>query len=146
MRLRESTLDDINELVDISKAAFDTDITVGGRENDGPPDYDSTSWHTQMFGEGHLFTYTDENDVIVGGAVLFSEESSLYVGRIFISPKNFGCGLGMSLMEEIENKFMNAKVIKLDTPIWNIRTNKFYKKCGYIETARDQETVYFEKK
>jgi len=34
---------------------------------------------------------------------------------------------------------------KLDTPIWNERTNQFYKKFGYTEIGRDNESVYYEK-
>ena len=31
-------------------------------------------------------------------------------------------------------------------PIWNERTNRFYKKCGYTEIGRDDESVYYEKR
>lgn len=39
------------------KKSFDTDILVGGKENDGSPQYDAINWHKQMFDEGHLYTY-----------------------------------------------------------------------------------------
>ena len=29
---------------------------------------------------------------------------------------------------------------------WNERTNRFYKKCGYTEIGRDDESVYYEKR
>ena len=34
-------------------------------------------------------------------------------------------------------ELFHSKIIKLDTPIWNERTNRFYKKCGYTEIGRD---------
>ena len=40
---------------------------------------------------------------------------------------------------EIEN-------FTLDTPIWNVRTNAFYRKLGYTEVRRDNEFVYYEKR
>lgn len=48
----------------------------------------------------------------------------------------------MSLIET-----MNSKIhtIKLDTPIWNIRTNQFYQKLGYKEVKTDNEFVYYQK-
>ena len=52
---------------------------------------------------------------------------------------------GMKLMMEIEDLF-HSKIIKLDTPIWNEHTNRFYKKCGYTEIGRDDESVYYEKR
>lgn len=145
MILRKSKKDEIDKLVGISKAAFSTDAAVGGKENDGPPGYDSIEWHKQMLMEGHLYTYLKEDGEIVGGAILFDGEDGLYIGRIFIHPRYFRCGYGMKLMENIENAFRNSKVVKLDTPVWNVRTYNFYRKCGYIETSRDEGSVYFEK-
>ena len=69
----------------------------------------------------------------------------LYVGRIFIDPRYFRQGYGMKLMMEIDDLF-NSKTIKLDIPIWNERTKRFYKKCGYTEIGRDDESVYYEKR
>ncbi|MBQ0051553.1 MAG: GNAT family N-acetyltransferase [Treponema sp.] len=143
MILRKSNSSEAGELTRISIKAFGTDSLVGGAENDGPPGYDSEEWHMKMMEENHLFTYFDDDNTIIGGAVLFGKEE-LYVGRIFIDPKYFLRGYGKALMETIEKNFQ-AKTIKLDTPIWNGRTNQFYKKCGYIETGRDSENVYFEK-
>lgn len=67
------------------------------------------------------------------------------VGRIFIDPKHFKEGYGIELMRCIEE--MNPLITKfyLDTPIWNGRTNNFYKKIGYIETKRDDKFVYYQK-
>ena len=50
----------------------------------------------------------------------------------------------LPLINAIERMF-GSKTIKLDTPVWNKRTNQFYKKCGFIEIGRDSENVYFEK-
>lgn len=145
MNLRKSLEDEINTLVAISKAAFNTDVLVGGDENEGPPGYDSSEWHKQMLQEGHLYTYLSENGQILGGAILFEGNNDLYIGRIFIDPQFFRCGYGMQLMEEIEKVFTSVSLLKLDTPVWNIRTNRFYKKCGFSEVSKDSEDVHFEK-
>lgn len=143
MILRKSTKKDIKELTRISKEAFDSDVQVGGMEIGGPPDYDSEEWHMDMMKQNHLYTYTCDDKTIVGGAVLFGSEK-LFVGRIFIAPEHFRKGYGMSLMQDIE-RILSPKTINLDTPVWNERTNRFYKKCGYRETGRDSESVYYEK-
>ncbi len=145
--LTKTTKDQIPTLVDISKAAFDSDITVGASSAGGPPEYDSVGWHTEMMDQGHLFTATVE-DTIVGGAILFGDENNpafMYVGRIFISPDLFRRGYGIALMEQIEAIDPNVTMWCLDTPIWNRRTNDFYKKIGYIEKNRDEETVFYQK-
>ena len=47
MKLETAELKNIERLVAISKAAFDSDIYVGASEADRPPDYDSIAWHIQ---------------------------------------------------------------------------------------------------
>ncbi|HKM34521.1 MAG TPA: GNAT family N-acetyltransferase [Lachnospiraceae bacterium] len=147
MELIKTKKQQIDELVKISKEAFDSDILVGAAEAGGPPEYDSVPWHMEMMKEGHLFTAVEGNE-IVGGALLFKDEhnsSLLYVGRIFMKPSLYRKGYGMKLMELIESDSPDNTIFKLDTPIWNVRTNRFYKKVGYVEESRDQEFIYYQK-
>ena len=145
MVLRKTVYSEIPELTRISKAAFDTDNLVGNPETGGPPDYDSEPWHAKMMEGGNLYTAIDQN-TIIGGAVLFpnAEQKELYIGRIFIDPVHFQKGYGIAIMEQIE-MIHPGFLCKLDTPVWNIRTNRFYTKLGYQETGRDEETVYYQK-
>lgn len=50
------------------------------------------------------------------------------------------------MMQQIEESFSEAKVFTLDTPIWNVRTNAFYQKLGYVEVRRDGDFVYYVKR
>ena len=50
------------------------------------------------------------------------------------------------MMREIEAMFPDVKEFTLDTPVWNIRTNRFYTKLGYSEVRRDGEFIYYLKK
>jgi len=145
MVIRKTVHSEIPELTRISKAAFDTDCLVGGRSAGGPPDYDSEPWYAKMMEGGNLYTAIDQN-IIIGGAVLFPnvEQKELYIGRIFIDPVYFRNGYGIAIMEQIE-MIHPGFLCKLDTPVWNIRTNRFYTKLGYQETGRDEETVYYQK-
>lgn len=136
--------EEVNEIVRISKESFDSDILVGSTEAGGPPDYDSISWHEQMQKEGHLYAYKLQNKII-GAALLWIHKNEIYIGRIFIDPSYFQKQLGLKLMEMIEVMLPNASYV-LDTPVWNVRTNSFYQKCGYMEVKRDDETVHYRKK
>ena len=146
MKLENAELKHIERIVAISKATFDTDINVGGSEAGGPPDYDSIPWHIQMKNEGHLLQAVIAGEV-VGGAILFVEEDgeTLYIGRIFIDPVHYRKGYGLSLMKMVETYYSGIKKIKLDTPLWNVRTNAFYTKLGYREVKRDEEFAYYQK-
>ena len=146
MKIENAELKHIERIVAISKAAFDGDINVGASEADVPPNYDSIPWHIQMKNEGHLFQAVIAGE-IVGGAILFMDKDSetLYVGRIFIDPVLQRKGHGLSLMKMVETYYPGIKKIKLDTPLWNVRTNAFYTKLGYREVERDVEFAYYQK-
>lgn len=146
MKLENAELKNIERIVAISKAAFESDIDVGASEAGGPPDYNSVQWHIQMKNEGHLLQAVIDGE-IVGGAIIFSDEDgeTLYVGRIFLDPVHYRKGYGLTLMKLVETFYPGIRKIKLDTPLWNVRTNTFYTKLGYREVNRDNESVYYEK-
>lgn len=144
MELRKSFDNETESLVAISKAAFDSDIEVGAKTPCGPPGYNSVPWHREQQRNGRLYTFTDGQNII-GGAILYLKMPTLYIGRIFIDPKYFRRGFGSELINQIEELFCGVEKIKLDTPVFNVRTLAFYRKCGYREVSRDSEFVYFQK-
>ena len=146
MKLENAEPQNIERIVAISKAAFDSDLDVGVSKPDGPPEYDSIAWHIQMKNEGHLLQAVEDGE-IVGGAILFLDKDgeTLYIGRIFIDPTHHRKGYGLSLMKMVETYYAGIRKIKLDTPLWNVRTNAFYTKLGYCEVSRDAEFAYYQK-
>lgn len=133
-------------LTGISKQAFDSDVEVGAVSPGGPPGYQSVSFHVKMARMNHLFKLVDETGVILGGAILFRQGDTLNIGRIFIDPQHFRKGYGILMMREIEAMFPDVKVLTLDTPVWNIRTNALYSRLGYSEVKRSADFVYYSKK
>ena len=146
MKLENAELKHIERIAAISKRAFETDIEVGGAIGDYPPEHDSLIWHKQMLKEGHLLQAVIAGE-IVGGAILFLDKDgeTLYIGRIFIDPVHHRKGYGLSLMKMVEAYYPGIRKIKLDTPLWNVRTNAFYTKLGYREVKRDEEFAYYQK-
>ena len=146
MKLENAEWKHIERIVAVSKAAFDSDMDVGASEPGGPPDYDSIPWHIQMKNEGHLLQAVIDGE-IVGGAILFLDKDgeTLYIGRIFIAPVHHRKGYGLSLMKLVESSYSGIRKIKLDTPLWNVRTNAFYQKLGYCEVSRDEAFAYYQK-
>lgn len=146
MKLEPAEWKNIERIVALSKAAFDSDLDVGASEPDGPPEYDSIAWHIQMKNEGHLLQAVMDGE-IVGGAILFLDKDgeTLYIGRIFIDPVHHRKGYGLALMKMVETYYSGIRKIKLDTPLWNVRTNAFYTKLGYCEVRRDAEFAYYQK-
>ena len=142
--LKASTADAVS-LMCISKKAFDSDVEVGASSVGGPPGYATLSFHTKMARMNCLYKLVDDYK-IVGGALLFLKDDILNVGRIFVDPELFCKGYGIFMMQQIEAMFPEVKVFTLDTPIWNVRTNAFYQKLGYVEVRRDGDFVYYEKR
>ena len=141
---RKANEQEVERLTELSIAAFHTDYLVGGDELDGPPGYDDINWHFEMQKDGHLYTFLVDNKII-GGAVIFKDNSSIYIGRIFVDPLYHHQGYGIAIMNAIESLDDTIDSFYLDTPIKNTRTNAFYKKLGYIETSRDSECVNYKK-
>ena len=131
-------------LTGISKRAFETDVLVGGHSKNKPPGYMSVPFHAKMARMKHLYKLTD-NGLIVGGAILNLKDEALNIERIFVAPEHFRKGYGLYMMQEIEGLFPCVLEFKLDTPIWNVRTNAFYKKLGYEEIRQDKGLVYYVK-
>ena len=142
--LKARTADAVS-LMCISKKAFDSDVEVGARGAGGPPGYATLSFHTKMARMNCLYKLVDDYK-IVGGAILFLKGNELNIGRIFVDPEYFRKGYGIFMMQQIEESFAEVKVFTLDTPIWNVRTNAFYQKLGYVEVRRDGDFVYYEKR
>lgn len=145
MELIKARTSDVLVINSISKRAFDSDIDVGASSKSGPPGYMSASFHMKMAKANRLYKLSVDG-LIVGGAILFLDGLQLHIERIFVDPDYFRKGYGIFLMQEIERIFSDAEEIFLDTPIWNIRTNAFYQKLGYIEYKKDDELVYYMKK
>lgn len=145
MELMLAKSQDTLVLTSISKRAFDSDIEVGASQAGGPPGYQSYKYYAKMTAQKHLYTVYNDG-LIVGGAVLFKEGTNLYIGRIFIAPEHFRKGLGIELMEMIENFYSDVTTFTLDTPLWNIRTNNFYQKLGYEVEKKDKEFAYYVKR
>ena len=89
-----------------------------------------------------------KDEAIVGGAIIFEDEKDAdiaYVGRIFVDPLQYCKGYGKEIMRQIEGMDTRKHIFRLETPVWNRRTNSFYPKCGYKEMYRDEESVYYQK-
>lgn len=145
MELTKAGTSDVLVINSISKRAFHSDIVVGASSKAGPPGYMSVGFHIKMAKTNRLYKLLVDG-LIVGGAILFLNGLQLYIGRIFVDPEYFRKGYGICIMQEIERIFSDVKEIFLDTPVWNVRTNAFYQKLGYIEYKKDDEFIYYTKK
>ena len=100
-----------------------------------------------MVNKGTLYSIKSEENII-GGAVIFKDyrnEHIMYLGRLFIYPDYHRCGYGRASMEIMEKMFPAITLWKLETPVWNERTNRFYQHLKYVEIRRDSQSIYYQK-
>jgi len=134
--LRPATVDDCPVLVETSREAFGHDVHHGAPRVGGPPGYDSIDWIRHALDTRTVLVLILRGKV-VGGAVVSSPEPDRgRVHRIWLVPQAQGKGLGAILLSRIEERFPLARVLTLDTPVWNLRNQHFYTREGYVERGR----------
>lgn len=137
---------DAEPLAKVSEDAFHSDIHYGAPGLGGPPGYDSPAWQSKMMRLGDYYKIEVE-DQIVGGFVVLRRKAREYeLGRIFIATEYQNQGIGTQAVEFLWQKYPLVKKWTLDTPYWNARTRRFYKKMGFAEIGKDaQGLILFER-
>jgi ribosomal protein S18 acetylase RimI-like enzyme len=132
IRIELASESDAETLAAISRRAFEHDVHYGAPRSGGPPGYDSPEWQLEAMRSGRLFRVVAA-DRVIGGFVLFRlEDGSVELGRAFIEPERQNRGIGSELLRYAEGVFPETVRIVLDTPDWNLRTQHFYEKAGYV--------------
>lgn len=132
-------------LANISKKAFHTDAELGNLRTlsgtpkpGGPPGYDSPKFQKFIMNIMNYYEILAE-DKIVGGLFFSSANQDHYVvERIFILPSYHRKGIATRAMELVFEKHPEAKFWTLGTPNWNLRTQPFYEKLGYVHVGWEE--------
>ena len=142
--------EDAKALVLISWRAFDNDINFGAPGKGGPSGYNSEMWQIRMMTRGHYYkiVLAEEGDRMIGGFIVFQNSfGDCELGRIFISPEYQNQGIGTQAMAFMEAAFSDARRWTLGTPRWNLRTQHFYEKVGYVRIGTEgKDGIRYEKR
>lgn len=139
--------EDIEELTQVMKRAFDEDSKLSfNKEAGGPTGYDDGSF-LRKWGIGskcEAFTIRKENK-IVGAVIIFIYKSGIEgkLGNIFIDPKYMGKGYASNTWEYIEKKYSFIKKWYTETPAVSFRNHCFYiNKLGFNVYAVEGKDKY----
>ncbi|MHA2374337.1 MAG: hypothetical protein ACXAEB_15120 [Candidatus Thorarchaeota archaeon] len=122
--IRRAEVEDAEILTETCKRAYDSDSEVGAPGPGGPPGYNSLEWNLSRIKNQYLQYYVilKGND-IVGGFIVGDR------------------GSGYQVCE---------RIWALGTPEWNVRTNQFYQKIGFVQIGTTHEYswsgIYYEKR
>jgi GNAT superfamily N-acetyltransferase len=64
---------------------------------------------------------------------------------LYILPEYQGKGIGLKVIQLVEEIFSEVKVWQTDTSIHSARNHRFYEKSGYIEDGEDEIDKYYSK-
>lgn len=146
MLITAAAMADCAALTETSTRAFDADTLVGAPVAGGPPGYDSLRWHEEALSWGEVFTIRHDESVSGGAIVILQAPDEAYLGRIWLVPECQGKGLGGEAMAALEACFPQVRRWTLGTPVWNLRNQHFYARCGYrVIGSEGEDGVLFEK-
>jgi RimJ/RimL family protein N-acetyltransferase len=149
-RFEKAHPEDAKTLALISGRAFDNDVHYGAPGPGGPPGYKHDMWQIRMMARGcyYKIILDERNPTIIGGFIIFQNSyGDCELGRIFIDPQYQNQGIGTQAMAFMEGAFPEARRWTLGTPLWNLRTQHFYEKVGYVRTRTDsRDGVHYEKR
>jgi ribosomal protein S18 acetylase RimI-like enzyme len=134
--LRKAERGDAAELAAISKRSFDSDVEVGAPGPGGPPGYSDPGWQEQAMQAGDYYCVVIDGMLVGGAVVLPRGREHREVGRIFVEPALHRGGIGRRVMELLVEAYPGTRRWTLDTPVWNVRTRRFYEALGFRDVGR----------
>lgn len=123
---------DAKVLTHISKRTFDDDCQKFlSIEAGGPPGYSSEKFTAKMIRVTDFYKVRLEDYTTIGGIIISTKNGRGYIQRMFIDVTYQSKGLGKYVLDYIQTLYPEVEEWELDTPSDNIRTNRFYPKCGF---------------
>lgn len=140
------TQDDVSNMTEVMKRAFDEDTRRHlGEESGGPPGYDNgdfiKKWYLNSGAEA--FKVLKDGVIIGGFNVFINKNNENFLGNIFLDPLYQDKGYGTMIWKYIEQKYPDTKKWITDTPGFSKRNHNFYvNKCGFkvvkIDNPKDK--------
>jgi len=128
---------DSEGLAEICKRAFDTDVDVGASGPGGPPGYDSPRAQVRLMGFMDYYKILLDDETVGGVIVGSVGEGHKVLERIFVDPDLHNRGVGTRAMELVMGLYPEVGLWTLGTPEWNVRTEHFYEKLGFVQVGWD---------
>ena len=137
---------DAKALTYISKRVFDDDSRrFLNRECGGPPGYSSEKVNSKYIRYTEYYKVRLEDYTTIGGIIISLKDSKGYIQRMFIDIMYQNQGLGKYVIDYIQMIYPDIEVWELETPCENIRTNRFYSKCGFKLFNTEKGFNYYKK-
>jgi len=104
-------------------------------------------FHEMIENQNSYYFMIVYDDKKIGNVSLIKIKKSVYEIQVVIGEKKYwGLGVGTNVINKVIKilKKQGASKIRLQVRIENIRAQKAYEKCGFLEVSRDNEHILME--
>jgi len=137
--------EDLSEILQLQKEAYLSEAEIYNDYNIPPLTQDIDSLKKE-FEKGNILKAMIGNE-LVGSVRAYKENTTCYIGKLIVKESQQNKGIGKSLMQAIENLYVDCKRFELFTGMKSGKNLFLYKKLGYVpfkeEKINDRLTLVF---
>lgn len=146
--IKRAEKEDLQEILDLQYLAYQSEAKLF-QNADIPPLKQTISDVESEYEKGVILKALDENRNIIGSVRAYSDNGTVYIGKLMVHPKMQRQGIGTKLLLEIE-KECPARRYELFTSTRSTNNIALYERTGYKIFDEKQITdelrfVYLEK-
>lgn len=120
---------DLRKILDLQYIAYQGEANLLNNPHI-PPLTQTLEEVQQEFETGIFLKVLDENNTIVGSVRAYSQNGTLYIGKLIVHPDWQGQGIGTRLLSKLEREYPHKRY-ELFTSSKSIRNIKLYERLGY---------------
>ena len=148
MIVTRARVEDASEILELQKLAYQSEAKL--YQDDMLPPLLQTATDILHDFENQFVLKAVLHDQIIGSVRAYIEEGTCYIGRLVVHPEYQNHGVGMALMQVIEQCCSGASRYELFTGHRSEHSLYLYRKLGYRQFKREAvherlELVYMEK-
>lgn len=120
---------DLQEILDLQYLAYQSEAKL--LDNFFIPPLTQTLPEAQQeYEKGYFLKTVNEDSIIIGSVRAYSQNDTLYIGKLIVHPDFQGHGIGTKLLSEMERKYPHKRY-ELFTSSKSTRNIKLYERLGY---------------
>lgn len=149
MNITQAKKEDLRDIIELQYLAYQSEAEIYNDRNI-PPLRQTLKEVESEFDKGIILKAADENGNIIGSVRAFSENGSVYIGKLIVHPKQQRQGIGTALLSAIEAFYPDQRY-ELFTGSKSVQNIALYERLGYKIYASKKiddnlEFVYLEKR
>lgn len=148
MTITKATQEDLRAILDLQHLAYQSEAKLCNNPRI-PPLVQTLDEVKQEFERGIFLKAVDDNGDIIASVRAYSENDTLYIGKLIVHPDFQGRGIGTALLKEIEILYPHSRY-ELFTSSKSLRNIALYERLGYASfkeqiVSDNLKFIYLEK-